>query len=690
MSTHDAMTLGSNTMKSGEGQIRKIIEGMTQPLQAPSATLTRRFVRLLANPELVDQTYTACLERCRDEGSDVMLCGTLLLRQYLQLNPPSLSICQAILIFVREMAQVSDSSAVTRSLHNLENAVVSHCEALTGSDAIKWKQHHEEVAGSISRCSSKGSLHSSLSVISHNTPRAHSSMTMRGGRARRTIQDSHAIAGPCSRSTLEIEGYSYLPPFIGSGWKAASRPSADADDQLTSTINTHTDQIDDIDNNSTIANNISYAGASVDSSSYEQLLRGVLASRSVKETNLKQQEAINSYLGKLGAKAKRKGEAPLSRRLFQFHYYKEQSPLNMPREDIDKIITNLSSVPSSISGMGPSIEENELSQKIMIKVLCDSFASQIKTDSMESVRLTTFVTHSVIHKLVSSPYICVRRIAFSILLNLSVHINLLDNQNFFSENGNQNARKNVSIVHNELVWIIHEVLLQLVQWDEEDDSVWRHACICWMTLTTDPLHGFPSSKVLAEVDIRALQRFTTLASITADENVLGVLVKIIYSAMVIHNKLDSAKLESFGGWRAVVDLYLQVHTWSGRFYCFQLIYLHTAEQMMAHNELRTIVPPDQERLVLDNVAQELVRSDLHWYLVNLFRYPLELVNLSHYLISEGPMRVCSFLFASFFFFFFFRKLPNTVLKSKSKSYEEEQQQQQQTHRRDIIDMWYSQ
>eukprot|EP01060_Flectonema_neradi_P013065 TRINITY_DN1985_c0_g1_i4.p1 TRINITY_DN1985_c0_g1~~TRINITY_DN1985_c0_g1_i4.p1 ORF type:complete len:655 (+),score=80.86 TRINITY_DN1985_c0_g1_i4:463-2427(+) len=647
-----AMTMGgNNVIKSGEGHIKKIVEGMTQPQQAPSPTLTRRFVRLLGNPELVDLTYLACLDRCKDEGSDVLLCVTLLLRQYLSLHPPSVTTCQSILLFVREIlgSQNTESAAVNRSLVHLENAVMSHCEGLTGTDAARWKQQHDDSIGigSISRCSSRGSLHSSVSVVSHNTPRTHSSLTMRGGRSRRTVQDSIVITGPCNRQSLEAEGFSYLPTHAGVGWKAASRPTDD--DHLTSTINTHTDVNDDYDYQPPST----YSGAAVDATSYEQLLSGVIQHKANTIRGRPQQEAMNNYLSNLNSKVKRgylskgKGDAPLSRRLFQFHYYREQNPLKMPREDIDKILSDLASVPSSISGMGPTIEENELSQKVMVKLLCDSFANQIKTDSLEAVRLTTFVTHTVIHRLVSSPYICVRRVAFSILLNLSVHINLLDNQNFFSDSGGHNGQKNVAIVHNELIWIIHEVLLQLVQWDEEDETVWHSACVCWMALTTDPLLGFPSNKVLADVDIRALQRFTTLPTITADENVLGMLVKMIYSALVINNKLDSAKLESFGGWRAVVDLYLQVHTWSGRLYCFQLVYLHTAEQMMAHNELRTIVPPDQERLVLDNVLQELVRFDLHWYLVNFFKYPLELVSLSQFLTSDGPMRVC-FAFLSLF------------------------------------------
>eukprot|EP01059_Diplonema_ambulator_P009966 TRINITY_DN19948_c0_g1_i1.p1 TRINITY_DN19948_c0_g1~~TRINITY_DN19948_c0_g1_i1.p1 ORF type:complete len:898 (+),score=221.47 TRINITY_DN19948_c0_g1_i1:29-2722(+) len=567
--------------------IKKVVEGMTQVQQAPSTLLTRRFVKYLSSSELVDSTYAACLERYKEEQStDVLLCVTLLIRQYLSLHPPSVVMLHNILTFVRDLMKHDSNSYAGRSLMHLENAIIAHSDTLKGTELTTWKQLMDDSTpttpappglGTISRTSSKGSFHSSMSVVSHTTPRAH--------RKRRSVSNAPPIAGPgWKAASIEYEGFADISSIAGHQWKPFVK-------------NRYKGQADIVP--------------------YESL--------------------ISYDKGAPSPTNKQHPKPPGGPQLFQYHYYKEQVPLELPKSEMDKMLATLTSVPGSISGMGPTHSEVELAEKLLIKVLCDSYASHLK-GAMSSVRLTTLLALSLLKDLAASPYICVRKTAFNIVLNLSIHINLLEDQHFFSESY-QPKSNNILTVHNELVWLLHELILHIVQWDEEDDSVWHNAMVCWLVLTGDPVTGFPNEKALSDIDVRALKRFTEVPKVTEDEAVLGSVVKMLYTALVVDGKLDSVKMDLLGGWRAIVDLMLTVHSWGARTYCFNLIYLHVSEQMMAQNDLRGIVPPEQERAVLDNVLSEFLRTDLHWCLPAVFKYPTDFhLPLLQYLTSEGPIR----------------------------------------------------
>eukprot|EP01064_Diplonema_japonicum_P029838 TRINITY_DN4914_c0_g1_i1.p1 TRINITY_DN4914_c0_g1~~TRINITY_DN4914_c0_g1_i1.p1 ORF type:complete len:887 (+),score=176.92 TRINITY_DN4914_c0_g1_i1:74-2734(+) len=558
-------------------QIKKVVEGMTQVQQAPSTVLSRRFVRYLGSTEWADLTYAACLERYREEPStDVLLCVTLLIRQYLSLHPPSVSMLHSILTFVRDLLRHDSNSYACRSLMHLENAVIAHSDSLTGSDMTTWKQLVDESAptltpppgqGSMSRTSSKGSFHSSMSVVSHSTPRAH--------RRRRSVANAPIIAGPGWRA-IEYDGFADINSFAGHQWKPFSK-------------NRYKGQAEVIP--------------------YEVLIADDKKEAAVPKTS--------------------------SHGLFQYHYYCEQVPLNISKPEMEKIMATLSSVPGGVCGMGPTHAEVELAEKLVIKVFCDSYASHLKT-AMSSIRLSTLLCLSLLKDLVASPYICVRKTAFNMVLNLSIHINLLEDQQFFAET--QQTKSHIPVVHQEVVWLLQELILHLVQWDEED-CVWQNAMVCWLTVTSDPVTGFPTDKALRDIDVRALKRFAELPSVLEDETVLGSVVKMIYTAVVIDGKLDSTKLELLGGWRSVVDLFVCVHSWSARVHCFQLMFYHVTEQMMAQNDLRSVVPPEQGRLVLDTVLTEFIRADLHWCLPALFKYPTDFQSsLLQFITSEGPIR----------------------------------------------------
>ena len=460
-----------------------------------------------------------------------------------------------------------------------------------------------------------------------------------------------------------------------------------------------------------------------------------------------------------------------SKVLRMYRYYVDQTELELDQPAMTSLLQTLQSVASTIPGMHPTVYEVELAEKVLIKILSDSYSRHLKDGTMCSVRFTTHIALSMLRDLVSSPYICVRKTAFNLVFNLSIHINILNNQMFFDgadeetiSTGNA-AAQHVGTIHAELVVLLTEMILQLVQWDEEAQAVWVVAYTAWVAMTGHPTTGFPETRYIEMIDIRALKRFAELPCVQMDASLHTKLVTCVYMSLMLadssesyedfstneppsprpqseaipmstataaathspssvdhlddthlthpqhlsstpehvgrgllgvcspdggigagsgsfHTRenslgstsaaynpamnssfgfgrsqrsfspspsgpatatankyLNSSRLAVFGGWRAVVDLYLAVYSWSGREQCFKVLYYYVVEQIDASGGLRSLVPPEQERQVIDSVLNELLKVDLHFVLPSLLKKPTEFyAQLLRYVRSGGPLR----------------------------------------------------
>eukprot|EP01063_Lacrimia_lanifica_P017224 TRINITY_DN2401_c0_g1_i1.p1 TRINITY_DN2401_c0_g1~~TRINITY_DN2401_c0_g1_i1.p1 ORF type:complete len:961 (+),score=246.65 TRINITY_DN2401_c0_g1_i1:926-3808(+) len=634
-------------MSSSDGvnhaQIRKVVQELLQSRVASNSAnsaLTRRFITYLRSDALVDAAYIACIERCKaDPSPDIAMSACALIRFYLTSYPPSVHGVYALLVWAREQLGADGSNAVQRSFQLLENALLTHVDTslpnLSAADQSAW----------VKLCRSDKTLTQTATPLL-----PYAAATPRGGcrRHRRSVQD---VLDPALSSLKNYNLYAYgtaeLASLKGTHWKPLT-PSAPA----ATPRPTATHEFSNTAAAAAVAASTPRAGQSMIGSGTASKARplGGLLSRSGKASLTASGDAWSPTLYA--------GSAPLiggprrsqpSAAQQAFKPLTQRKVLDVSQEQLEAVISTISSVPSDIPGLGASHEDVEFCQKLLVKFLCDSYGKCIKDGGeAEHLRVSTLIALSMLKKLIASPYICVRTAAFDVVYNCAVHATWIDGRGVHEPRERGQSRgssvPNALLVHREVRWLVQELVLHLVQWDEEEDPVWAAGMTCWLVIVTDPATGFPTHDAIHDVDIRALKRFTELEMVHTNYACTDQFVRMIFTSLMgtaeSAPKLNSERLAKFGGWRALADLYLSVHSWDARQMCFTVLYHHIAEQMIAQGDLRWIVPPDQEKQALDNVLSELIKSDLHWFLPRLLLYPPSdfQQTLLTFLTAEGAMR----------------------------------------------------
>eukprot|EP00756_Hemistasia_phaeocysticola_P000854 Hpha_TRINITY_DN10620_c0_g1::TRINITY_DN10620_c0_g1_i1::g.156804::m.156804 len=321
--------------------------------------------------------------------------------------------------------------------------------------------------------------------------------------------------------------------------------------------------------------------------------------------------------------------------------YRDQPQLQLTRESLEELLETLADIPG---GMGPSQARVDWAARTFVTMICESWASALATYAHDALRITTLIALHAVRDLLGSPYLCVRRLAFDIVFNLAVHVNLFEDAD------------QTTLADTEVLYLTHEMLLQLVHRSEKDDLVWERAMTLWIAVAAEPATGLPSRAALEGVDLRALKRFLWLPSVVCDEETRAVLVAVVHDALFLPQgtggsvgvpKINSQRLASAGGWEFIVDLYVSVSSWSTRLCCFTLLFEHIAEQLLALSELRPLLPDrgagsksERERQLLDLVRDELTLLDFHWYLPRLFKTYREHSTraIGQWLEQTGPLR----------------------------------------------------
>eukprot|EP01090_Pellita_catalonica_P014529 TRINITY_DN3730_c0_g1_i4.p1 TRINITY_DN3730_c0_g1~~TRINITY_DN3730_c0_g1_i4.p1 ORF type:complete len:794 (-),score=111.25 TRINITY_DN3730_c0_g1_i4:1047-3428(-) len=304
------------------------------------------------------------------------------------------------------------------------------------------------------------------------------------------------------------------------------------------------------------------------------------------------------------AQVKKAQEGVLSARrkeilqLFQYKYYREQVPLTLERGEMEQVISTV---------INPPEDDNEsrlIASKILIKLLLDMYC--VDGDSASRIILSLFF------EMMAQKDPRTKIYAFNLLLNLSVHMNLLEEVTVIGSLESTNVSKlsvmRIQKIQTELFGILHELLLWLLQYDVENPSVWSSGLNCLLFFITE--HGqisLPKYKLL-------------------DQRLLPVMLdKIDYLSWQVHRKLlrvftgtlfeggslDVAKLAFSCGPKWLVEQYKTTRSVASRYNIFVILFHYILPHVHAHGD-RTRCAATFSLLVSIGAPEDLP---------DLFKYP---------------------------------------------------------------------
>lgn len=194
----------------------------------------------------------------------------------------------------------------------------------------------------------------------------------------------------------------------------------------------------------------------------------------------------------------------MQRPMFQYKCYSLQLPLKLSPQEMEDLISALTSPSSSPSpSPSPHSEPSEAAGSLLLKLMIDMYLA----DKASSGPLAL----SLLQSLLDLPQIQGRIRAFDLLLNLGVHAHLLQPEEWAPEGETQpltpNGALNPSLASEFEQWLralLGEVLLYLIQVEEGEEQVWASALSCLLFLCCH--RGHILKEGIRPLDIRVLAK----------------------------------------------------------------------------------------------------------------------------------------------------------------------------------------
>lgn len=297
-------------------------------------------------------------------------------------------------------------------------------------------------------------------------------------------------------------------------------------------------------------------------------------------------------------------------KLFNYKFYADQTPLQMPKEDTNKIIDTLTAPKKERKPQVIAASSN-----VMIKLICDIYRDVFiggKPHAATDQVLSFFL------EMLDSPQPEARIHAFNLLFNLSLHINLFEDGNAVFSEKTQMPRTRIGetdhmrAIQQDLYEKCVEMALYLLHNDEEDVRVWNTVLTCWLMFVTSK--GKIERKSVMDLDIRILAKFVKISMLeSTDEDLHRKLILLLINSLYDDpNKLNQKKLHRIGGVRFILDQYTFTHSLQARRNMFCVVFDTVVLSLSKRKEF------SEENVAI--VFELLRRIEAPWYLAQIFKF----------------------------------------------------------------------
>ena len=253
--------------------------------------------------------------------------------------------------------------------------------------------------------------------------------------------------------------------------------------------------------------------------------------------------------------------------LFQFKHYNQQEPLELSESELDMVIDAVISPPEG------SYEPRLIASKILIKVLVDRFIK----DGEEAVQFLTTIASDMIN----DEEVETQLHAFNLLLNLSVHFNLLEESHVIGFDDRTVASSTPSLNKIQSAQqLLYDALLDMLSMLLESEEVstgeadltrlWTAALNCVLFWTTKD--GKLLREPLSQLNIRFIPAFIRNTKPSGDftqRHLLRMASNLIYERQ---SGLLVDQLEKVGGIHWVLHQYLSARSAEAQDNLFAVIY----------------------------------------------------------------------------------------------------------------------
>ncbi|KAL7697250.1 hypothetical protein NQL31_007716 [Lotmaria passim] len=277
-----------------------------------------------------------------------------------------------------------------------------------------------------------------------------------------------------------------------------------------------------------------------------------------------------------------------------------------------------------------------------IKQLCDGYVSKLPLqDAPTHFRSVTICYVPMLLEMMESDYLCVRNHVYDFILNLGVHMQLVDPVGVYP--GCTMA------LEQELVWLLLTVTGRQAVLKVSDETTWTAAAKCLLAVIPTCYQHLVDCRVLFQIlqlpglwEIHA-EVFTTIAMAFARSLLLN---KDIDAPPSDNLTIDEAELSKLGNYAAAAILTVYRHsiTPGARKALFQLLLAFAARRnglQSAKNSSRLTSPPPSSE-ARAGALRDFVAVDFFWYVQPLLYYMSENVQ------RELPRRIADGLVKSDF------------------------------------------
>lgn len=229
----------------------------------------------------------------------------------------------------------------------------------------------------------------------------------------------------------------------------------------------------------------------------------------------------------------------------------------------------------------------------LIKIICDSYVSKLPLGEPYSFRSVTMCVLPMLLEWMEGDYLCIRHHVFDFLINLGVHLQMVDSQNVYPGVTEK--------LEKELSWLLQKVLQQQILVVPYDELTWIAAAKCILVILP------PSER--SRLDCRLLLQILNISSLAElHPDTFGAFCEAFVQSLLCPstqqevirrkgNEKKSAKKRVIAlsnviregdllklGKKAlakVLSLYCRTYTVGGRLWLFKLIFASAAKRLQA-------------------------------------------------------------------------------------------------------------
>eukprot|EP01114_Cavostelium_apophysatum_P019502 TRINITY_DN6307_c0_g1_i1.p1 TRINITY_DN6307_c0_g1~~TRINITY_DN6307_c0_g1_i1.p1 ORF type:complete len:1068 (+),score=320.30 TRINITY_DN6307_c0_g1_i1:58-3261(+) len=247
--------------------------------------------------------------------------------------------------------------------------------------------------------------------------------------------------------------------------------------------------------------------------------------------------------------------------LFNYKYYKEQSPLALTKHQLDTLIANII--------QPPQVGNNDRlkASKVLMKLILNIFCIDVKTGAQ--------VLISSLFEMLSFSMIETKVHAFNFLFNLSVNINYFEEVQEALES--KPSTLNIAVAQKHMFEALNEMILWLIHADENNEKVWLIALDTLLYFIIR--NGKLDKSKLLELDPRFLTTFLKVLENLDDQThrlLIRLLVNVLYPSSKLTLNVDLVKAY---GVDFIIDQYKKVRSWEARENLFAILFDYIAHDL---------------------------------------------------------------------------------------------------------------